>query len=63
MRLGEDHPGDPIFLEHRHPIRCHRTLVWGVATGTLVLAIRSIWPVVVAHWLLNVFIEALIVYS
>jgi hypothetical protein len=37
------------------------TLVWGLASGATALAIRSIWPIVGAHWLLNVFLDALIV--
>ncbi len=39
------------------------TLVWGLATGTVVLATRSIWPVVAAHWLLNVFLDAVILFG
>jgi len=39
------------------------TLVWGIATGTIVLATRSIWPVVVVHWMLNVFLDAVITYG
>ena len=39
------------------------TLVWGIATGTIVLATRSIWPVVVVHWMLNVFLDAMITYG
>lgn len=38
------------------------TLVWGVATGTLALATRSIWPIVLVHWLLNVCLDALILW-
>lgn len=34
------------------------TLVWGLAAGAAVYAIRSIWPIVLAHWLLNVFMDA-----
>jgi hypothetical protein len=37
------------------------TLVWGLAAGATAYAIRSIWPVVLAHWLLNVFLDGLIV--
>jgi hypothetical protein len=37
------------------------TLVWGLAAGTLAYTCRSIWPVVLAHWLLNVFIDAVII--
>jgi hypothetical protein len=36
------------------------TLAWGLAAGAIVLAIRSIWPVVVVHWLLNVWLDLLI---
>lgn len=39
------------------------TLAWGIATGTIVLATGSIWPVVVVHWLLNVFLDAVIHWS
>jgi hypothetical protein len=33
------------------------TLVWGILAGTIVLATRTIWPVVTVHWLLNVFLD------
>jgi hypothetical protein len=36
------------------------TLVWGLTAGATAYMIRSIWPVVMSHWLLNVFIDALI---
>jgi Type II CAAX prenyl endopeptidase Rce1-like len=36
------------------------TLIWGLAAGSTALAIRSIWPLVLAHWLLNVFLDAVI---
>ncbi len=36
------------------------TLFWGFASGLGAWAARSIWPVVAAHWLLNVFMDALI---
>lgn len=36
------------------------TLVWGLAAGATAYASRSIWPVVLAHWGLNVFLDALI---
>jgi hypothetical protein len=39
------------------------TLVWGIATGTLALATRSIWPIVIVHWLLNVILDALIAWK
>ena len=36
------------------------TLVWGIASSSIVLATGSIWPVVFVHWLLNVFLDAVI---
>ena len=33
------------------------TLVWGLATGTVALATRTIWHIVLVHWLLNVFMD------
>lgn len=36
------------------------TLLWGVAAGTVVLATRSIWGIVVVHWLLNVLLDLVI---
>lgn len=36
------------------------TLVWGLAAGAIALAIRSVWPIILSHWLLNVFLDALI---
>jgi hypothetical protein len=36
------------------------TPVWGFATGVAAVSTRSIWPIVLAHWLLNVYMDALI---
>jgi hypothetical protein len=36
------------------------TIIWGLAAGAAIYAIRSIWPIVGAHWLLNVFMDAII---
>jgi membrane protease YdiL (CAAX protease family)/uncharacterized protein (DUF362 family) len=36
------------------------TLVWGLVAGALAYYSRSIWPVVIAHWLLNVFMDLVI---
>ncbi len=38
------------------------TIVWGIAAGTVALAIRSIWPIILVHWLLNVFLDAAILH-
>jgi hypothetical protein len=36
------------------------TLVWGLAAGATAYAMRSIWPIVLSHWLLNVLMDAMI---
>lgn len=36
------------------------TLVWGLAAGAMAYAVRSVWPVIASHWLLNVFLDAVI---
>lgn len=33
------------------------TLVWGITAGTVALASRSIVPIIIVHWLLNVFLD------
>ena len=33
------------------------TLVWGIAAGTVALATRTIWHIVLVHWALNVFLD------
>jgi hypothetical protein len=38
-------------------------LFWGLAAGATAYAVRSIWPVVLSHWLLNVFLDAVILLS
>ncbi len=34
------------------------TLIWGLAAGATAFAIRSIWPIIFSHWLLNVYLDA-----
>lgn len=36
------------------------TLIWGLAAGATAYAVRSIWPIIASHWLLNVFLDAVI---
>lgn len=36
------------------------TLFWGLAAGATAYAIRSLWPIIISHWLLNVFMDAVI---
>ncbi len=38
------------------------TPVWGLAAGAIAYAVRSIWPVTAAHWLLNVFFDFIVVH-
>lgn len=35
-------------------------LVWGVAVAAVALRIRSIWPIIIVHWLLNVFSDTVL---
>jgi len=39
------------------------TLVWGIAAGATAWAVRSIWPVVLSHWVLNIFLDLMILRS
>ena len=36
------------------------TIFWGLIAGATALAIRSLWPLILAHWLLNVFMDAVV---
>jgi len=36
------------------------TIFWGIALGAVALKIRSIWPIIAVHWLLNVFVDLVI---
>jgi hypothetical protein len=33
------------------------TIFWGIGTGAVVLKTRTVWPVIIAHWLLCVFLD------
>jgi len=33
------------------------TVFWGIGTGAVVLKTRTVWPVIIAHWLLCVFLD------
>ena len=37
------------------------TPIWGLCAGALAYAARSIWPVTAAHWVLNIWIDAIVV--
>jgi hypothetical protein len=39
------------------------TLIWGLVAGVIAYTIRSIWPVVFAHWLLNVIFDAIVLLT
>ncbi len=36
------------------------TIFWGVAMAAIALKIRSIWPIIIVHWLLNVWVDVLL---
>ena len=36
------------------------TVFWGIGTGAVVLKTRTIWPVIIAHWLLCVFLDIVV---
>jgi hypothetical protein len=36
------------------------TLAWGLPAGAAAYACRSIWPIIFSHWLLNIFLDAMI---
>lgn len=36
------------------------TLIWGLVAGAAAYTVRSLWPVIAAHWLLNVLLDGLI---
>ncbi|GAA4320198.1 hypothetical protein GCM10023149_19340 [Mucilaginibacter gynuensis] len=38
------------------------TPVWGLVTGIFTYHLRSIWPVTLAHWGLNIFLDAMILH-
>jgi len=38
------------------------TPVWGLVAGAGVYVTRSVWPVLVAHWLLNIWLDGLILH-
>jgi len=38
------------------------TLLWGIAAGATAWAVRSIWPIVLSHWALNVWLDWLILH-
>ncbi len=35
-------------------------LIWGVAVAAIALKVRSIWPIVIVHWLLNVVLDTVL---
>jgi uncharacterized protein (DUF362 family)/membrane protease YdiL (CAAX protease family) len=36
------------------------TVIWGVCVAAIALRIKSIWPIIIPHWLYNVFLDLLI---
>ncbi len=39
------------------------TVLWGLGAGVLAYTVRSIWPVVASHWLLNVLFDAMVAFG
>jgi hypothetical protein len=39
------------------------TLIWGLVAGATAYAVRSVWPIIIAHWLLNVLLDLIILRS
>lgn len=37
-------------------------LIWGVAVAAVALRIRSIWPIIIGHWLLNVWVDLVMIF-
>jgi membrane protease YdiL (CAAX protease family) len=36
------------------------TVIWGICIAAIVLRIRSLWPIIISHWLYNVLMDVLI---
>lgn len=36
------------------------TIIWGVCVAAVALRIKSIWPIIISHWLFNVFLDLLL---
>jgi len=36
------------------------TIFWGIGTGAVVLKTRTVWPVIIAHWLLCVLLDIMV---
>ncbi len=39
------------------------TPIWGLAAGVCTYTVKSIWPATFSHWVLNVFLDALILHN
>lgn len=38
------------------------TLVWGLVAGVVAYVVGSLWPVILAHWILNIILDAAILW-
>jgi hypothetical protein len=36
------------------------TIIWGICVAAIALRIKSIWPIIISHWLYNVFLDFLL---
>ena len=33
------------------------TIFWGIGVGAVALRVKSVWPIIISHWLLNVIMD------
>lgn len=36
------------------------TIIWGICVAAIVLRIKSLWPIIISHWLYNILMDVLI---
>ena len=36
------------------------TVFWGVGVAAIALRIRSLWPIILAHWLYNILLDLIL---
>jgi hypothetical protein len=42
------------------PVEYFAALIWGTGSAVVALKMRSIWPIIIVHWLLNIFMDVMI---
>lgn len=73
--LAPGHPGPLVFgvyailiqmlaytMWHisKPPPEFFGALIWGVVVAAIALRVRSIWPIIIVHWALNVFLDTIL---